>query len=333
MYESCPSYQLLYTYDAYGNLSSIRRILANGVAENYGVYCNIFGDVIAIYYSNDGSLAAKYTYDSWGKLISVKDLTNNDIMGDNDIWTQNSIRYRGYVYDEDTQIYYLQSRYYDPETCRFINADDASVLAASPTALTDKNLFTYCDCNPLVRADNEGEFWHILAGAGVGAIVNMACYIACQVIDGAEITGGQIAVSLVSGAIGGALTAVAIPPIVSPLLGGALSALEEFGYQVFDSKPGIDKQAIVIAGVTGLVCDAFSMSGSLKSMNADKYVKSRKEIYKVAKSAGKANAKTYYKKMTKTIISKASKKAAQAAAVNTFASNSVNSLISKYWSR
>ena len=80
-----------------------------------GVQCNAFGDVIAIYYS-DSVLAAKYTYDSWGKLIAVTGFLGEDIMGDNDIWTQNSIRYRGYVYDEETGLYYLNSRYYDPET-------------------------------------------------------------------------------------------------------------------------------------------------------------------------------------------------------------------------
>ena len=161
MYEDCPSYKLFYTYDANGFLSGIKRILANGSTENYGVHCNIFGDVISIYF-DDGFLAAKYTYDSWGKLLSVTDMVDCDIMGDNDIWTQNSIRYRGYVYDEETQLYYLQSRYYDPNTCRFINADDYSVLTASPTALSDKNLFAYCDCNPIVRIDVGGNVWETI---------------------------------------------------------------------------------------------------------------------------------------------------------------------------
>ncbi len=171
MYEDCPSYKLFYTYDANGFLSGIKRIKSNGSTENYGVHCNIFGDVISIYYE-DGVLAAKYTYDSWGKLLSVTETFGADVMGDNDIWTQNSIRYRGYVYDEETQLYYLQSRYYDPNTCRFINADDYSVLTASPTALTDKNLFAYCDCNPLIRIDTEGNFWGAIIGGALGFITN-----------------------------------------------------------------------------------------------------------------------------------------------------------------
>lgn len=158
MYEDCPSYKLFYTYDANGTLSGIKKVLSNGTTEAYAVLCNMFGDVIGIYNSSK-ALVAKYTYDSWGKLLSITNASGTDITSTDGIWTQNSIRYRGYVYDNETKLYYLQSRYYDPETCRFINADDYSILSASPTALYDKNLFAYCDCNPVVRIDNAGNVW------------------------------------------------------------------------------------------------------------------------------------------------------------------------------
>ena len=216
MYEDCPSYKLYYSYDANGFLSGIKRILANGSTENYGVHCNIFGDVISIYYE-DGMLAATYTYDSWGKLLSVTETFGADVMGDNDIWTQNSIRYRGYVYDEETQLYYLQSRYYDPNTCRFINADDYSVLTASPTALTDKNLYAYCDSNPINRLDNDGELWNYVIGGAVGAVVGGVS---------AAISGGDwkaIALGAGFGAVGGLLAASGIPAGFQIVAGGLLS--------------------------------------------------------------------------------------------------------------
>ena len=153
MSESCSQYDLLYTYDSLGNLSGIKRVMSDGTTENFGVQCNIFGDVIAIFY-DDGLLAAKYTYDSWGKLLSITDMTGNDISDLNDIWTQNSIRYRGYVYDNESGWYYLQSRYYDPDICRFINAD--GMLAATNDFTI--NLFAYAACNPLVNVDPEGCF-------------------------------------------------------------------------------------------------------------------------------------------------------------------------------
>ena len=73
----------------------------------------------------------------------------------------NPFRYRGYYYDTETGFYYLSSRYYDPVTGRFISMDDVSVVTASPTALQGKNLFAYCDNNPVMRVDNGGAFWEI----------------------------------------------------------------------------------------------------------------------------------------------------------------------------
>ena len=66
---------------------------------------------------------------------------------------------KGYYYDEELGMYYLNSRYYDPETGRFVNADDVEVLKTTPTALTDKNLYSYCDNNPVGRKDGTGAVW------------------------------------------------------------------------------------------------------------------------------------------------------------------------------
>ena len=87
------------------------------------------GDVVALYDST-GTLFATYDYDVWGKLISVKDASGNTITSDSNFAILNSIRYRGYYYTE-SGLYYLQSRYYDPEIGRFINADDVGYLGAS----------------------------------------------------------------------------------------------------------------------------------------------------------------------------------------------------------
>ena len=122
VYEDCPSYKLFYMYDALGNLTQIKRVLASGTIESYGIQCNTFGDVVAMY-NEKGKRVALYTYDSWGKLLSITNNNGTDVTTVDFIGTQNSIRYRGYVYDSETSLYYLQSRYYAPETCRFINAD------------------------------------------------------------------------------------------------------------------------------------------------------------------------------------------------------------------
>lgn len=71
----------------------------------------------------------------------------------------NPFRYRGYYYDTETGLYYLESRYYNPELGRMMSADSLSVLGMSKTTLNDKNLYNYCDGNPVGRVDESGNFW------------------------------------------------------------------------------------------------------------------------------------------------------------------------------
>ena len=77
-----------------------------------------------------------YTYDAWGKLIK----TNGDMA--TTLGVKNPYRYRSYRYDNETGLYYLKSRYYDPQIGRFINADDSGMLNASMNIL-GTNLFSY----------------------------------------------------------------------------------------------------------------------------------------------------------------------------------------------
>ena len=108
---------------------------------------NLQGDIIAIsdYW---GNIVARYTYDAWGKVTSI---TGGRI----DIANANPFRYRGYFYDVETDLYYLQSRYYDANTGRFINADDSGVLLLSVSA-NEYNLFAYCNNNAVNDIDESG---------------------------------------------------------------------------------------------------------------------------------------------------------------------------------
>lgn len=89
----------------------------------------------------------------WGKLISITGSMASTI------GVQNPYRYRAYRYDTELEMYYLNSRYYDPEIGRFINADDVGVIGTTPWTLTDKNLYAYCDNNPVNRRDSGGYLW------------------------------------------------------------------------------------------------------------------------------------------------------------------------------
>ena len=125
----------------------------------YTLVKDLQGNVIGLADKN-GNLAAKYTYDAWGNILSVTDGQGNDVSGNpGHIANVNPLRYRGYYFDQETGFYYLHTRYYDPKAGRFINADNPGLVTTSPMALSDKNLFAYCDNNSINRSDNSGHVW------------------------------------------------------------------------------------------------------------------------------------------------------------------------------
>ena len=124
---------------------------------------NVQGDVIGLYrsdYSSSrgyyGTLVARYSYDPYGRPVSMTNASGTTISQTAyNVAAYNPFRYRGYRYDGETGLYYLQSRYYDPETCRFINADS---YAGTGQSLTGYNMFAYCNNNPINTLDVTGTF-------------------------------------------------------------------------------------------------------------------------------------------------------------------------------
>ena len=134
-----------YFYDSYGKLSAIYHH-RNGTKVAYHVLTNSQGDVIALY-SWAGALVATYEYDAWGNCTILSDTSSTGIA------TLNPMRYRGYYYDKDLGLYYLQSRYYDAEIGRFINADG---YISTGQGVTSYNMFAYCNNNPVMYIDPRG---------------------------------------------------------------------------------------------------------------------------------------------------------------------------------
>ena len=151
----------------------------NSGSSEYYFRKNIFGDIVGVYDPTKGLLAT-YTYDAFGN--SVVEYTNTS----NNKAYLNPFRYRGYYWDEEIELYYLQSRYYDPEIGRFISPD--SIEYINPSEIFGLNLYAYCNNNPIMNVDPTGCFAisTFLISMGIGALVGWAL----SEIFGSQVAGG-----------------------------------------------------------------------------------------------------------------------------------------------
>ena len=211
------SNKLHFTYDSAGPLS----VNYNGT--EYFYVKNAQGDVTGLVNAS-GTRVVTYTYDAWGNL-----LTTTGSMATT-LGAQNPLRYRGYVYDTETGLYYLQSRYYNPGWGRFINADDTAALSASPGRTHwDKNLYAYCDNNPTSRVDDEGDLWDtLLCGAVMGIATQYVFDVVDNLADGAQgwsvfkprSNGYEYFAAAVDGALAVSKLSAAAAKAVNGLVGG-----------------------------------------------------------------------------------------------------------------
>ena len=196
-----------FVYDTQGKPFMLRM---NGKTDYFYLY-NGLGDVTGLVDSSN-QVVVRYQYNSWGKVTSTQDTSGVSLA------TLNPFCYRKYVYDPETGLYCLGSRYYDPEVGRFVNADDPGTIFAKPQELYNKNLYAYCDNNLVIREDIQGYFpIPCIVGAVVGAVVSGFSYV---LSSGGEIDGVELAKSCLVGAVSGALapldpTKWAIKPLVA----------------------------------------------------------------------------------------------------------------------
>ena len=130
--------------------------------ELYYYVLNAQGDVIALL-NSAGALVASYNYGAWGN-YSVHGADGKKTTDATFIGHINPLRYRGYYYDRETRLYYLQSRYYDFANCRFINAD--TFATTDVNGFLSANMFAYCENNPIGNSDPDGYFAAALTGGG-----------------------------------------------------------------------------------------------------------------------------------------------------------------------
>ena len=146
-------YTLVYIYDEIGSPIGMKYrtpSMAKNIYTCFFFEKNLQGDIIAVYDASGTKLIA-YTYDAWGNFTTT--YPNGSSAAS--IASRNPFKYRGYYYDADLGLYYLQSRYYNPVWGRFINAD---CYTSTGQGLLGYNMFAYCNNSPVIHSDKTGEF-------------------------------------------------------------------------------------------------------------------------------------------------------------------------------
>ena len=188
----------------------------------YTYLYNLNGDVVGLL-DMSGDMVVEYKYDAWGYLLSTTGSMAESL------GKLNPFRYRGYIYDEETGLYNLQSRYYNPNMCRFVNADTVSNLGVN-NELIAYNSYAYCENEPLTRSDAEGS-WSLpnWAKAAIGIVGTVAAVAVTVATGGAALPVlAGVALSTASGAAIGYVTGGkqgAIDGAANGLMVGGLSAL------------------------------------------------------------------------------------------------------------
>ena len=198
-----------FIYDEMGNIwEAVCYIGGSTTPVRYFYRTNAQGDVKQIVDSNY-NVVAYYAYDAWGKLLAVLDGNDNPITDSSHFAIVNPFRYRGYIYDTETGFYYLQSRYYDPEIGRFINADGE--ISGVGGDIRGYNLFSYCFNNPVNMSDSTGSWPKLSKIFAVVAIAAVA--VAAVAITVATCGAAAPALAAVGGGIisaGAAATATTV---------------------------------------------------------------------------------------------------------------------------
>ncbi len=258
IFETDGTYNMFILYDI--NNSVIGFSVQPGGTGNYIDYFyikNLQGDITKIVDSN-GNVMVEYLYDAWGNILEEQyESSNNSAQ----IAQQyNRYFYRGYRLDRETNLYYLNSRYYSPQIRRFINADG---LMGEQGNVLGHNMYAYCQNNPVMYSDISGYFWNLAIGAFIGAAVGFTFSVGSQMIAGGEINWGLVMVATGAGAVSGLIASTGIGVIGSGIAGGVLGGAQDTASQLVMNGGCLEELDFLSIGVsTGIGIVAGLISGS-----------------------------------------------------------------------
>ena len=184
--EKHSNYSLNFLYNENNELIGFEHISSNNSAKTKYFYLrNVFNDIVEVLDENGNSLV-HYLYDAFGNTIETID--NSSIS----LGAINPFRYRGYYYDVETQLFWVSTRYYSPELCRWISPDSIEYL--DPESINGLNLYAYCANDPVNNYDPSGHFAisAIIIGAIIGAVVGFGTAMYIDYQDDGKIFNGSV---------------------------------------------------------------------------------------------------------------------------------------------
>ena len=300
MGQSDGTHTLLFSYDGNGNAASVR---FNGT-DYYYLY-NGQGDVVKLIDGN-GATQVEYTYDTWGACTTTGAMAGT-------LGLKNPFRYRGYVYDSDTGLYYLESRYYDPETGRFLSSD--TLMSTGQSAL-GYNMFAYCGNNPVVRKDASGNFW-IAIGAAIGGLISGGLELGSQLSSGKsldEVNWAKVGVATVSGAVSGAIASTGVGLFGQIAVNAGIGAVS-YAADSYVSGEDITADGLILNALAGGISGAIGGKGVNSKALSQTWRSAQKGI---TRELRRANTKYAAKQVARYTITKTVIKKSAAIAVSRF---------------
>ena len=195
--ETCNNYKIYYYYDENNDLIGFKY---NN--QKYYYIRNIFNTIEKVIDSN-GNIVISYRYDPYGRVIMTTKANNAPI---------NHFVYKGYYYDDETEFYYLLSRYYYPEICRRISPDLIDYL--DHQSIIGLNLYSYCNNDPVNKYDPTGHSAiALLIAFGIGAVLGGIYGGVSAAANGQNVLAG-IAIGAVVGGVTGLITEKASVPLM-----------------------------------------------------------------------------------------------------------------------
>lgn len=186
----------------------------NGITYYY--HKNRYNDIVGIFDSSFNEIVS-YEYDSWGAITNIVDNSNINL------GAINPFRYRSYYYDEETKLYYLNSRYYNPVWRRFINADEL----ITGQGIIGCNIYVYCGNNPIYRIEN-GNWWLTIGSMFVSGAISAVGKWFENVSTGENAGKGVLAAGIT-----GLLSGITVAPPIK--LGIGVRAIFQFGLAVMET--------------------------------------------------------------------------------------------------